>query len=346
MTGGDRVDSSASGNAGLVEVTRGELVECVHRGDIAVVDSHGQLLYAVGDPDKVSYMRSSAKPIQAINVVLSGAYEHFQLTAQELAVICSSHYAEPFHLEAVRSILGKIGLDEHAILGGTVTSLNAQYALKLAWDHVELNPLFSDCSGKHAGMLSVCQRKGYSLSDYLSPDHPCQKEIIAIIATLCDIDIQKIIIGIDGCSAPVHALPLYNIAKGFARFANPSRLPENFQRATETIFQAMVNNPEMISGTDGFCSDLLRHTHGKLIGKVGAEGVYCVGIKDRDLGFAVKIESGSMAVLPPVVIRVLTELNILDEDERQALDNYAVMDNRNDVGLVVGKMSPLFSIFH
>lgn len=328
----------------LIEVSRGEVVECIHRGDIAVVNSEGKLLFHSGDPYKLTYMRSAAKPIQALNAIISGAVERFSITPKELAVISSSHYAETFHLEAVESILNKIGLNHHHIFGGTVTSLNKEYSYKLAWDRIKLTPAFSDCSGKHAGMLAVCQHKDYPIKNYFDTKHPCQLEIKKILSNICIIDEDEIKIGVDGCSAPVHALPLYNMALGYSRFTNPVTLDKIYTTATAKIFDAMNKYPEMISGTGGFCTELIKHTNGKLIGKIGAEGVYCVGHKEAKLGFAMKIESGSMAVLPPVVISILKQLNLISKEESTQLEKFENMDNINDVKTVVGEIRPVFNL--
>lgn len=328
----------------LVEVLRGDLVECIHRGDIAVTNAAGQLLASVGDPLKTTYFRSAAKPLQALNVFLSGAHEKYRFSAAEIAVVCSSHYAEPFHLAAVSAILEKAGLSEQDVLGGVVTSLNPQYALQLATENVRLTPLFSDCSGKHAGMLATCVHNNYDLKSYLVADHPVQKEILGIIAEMCEISATKIALGIDGCSAPVHAMPLTNMAIGFARLANSNKAPQPCRLAVETIFSAMNEHPEMVSGTGGFCTELIRKTNGKLVGKIGAEGVYCMGIKDQDIGIAIKVESGNMAMLPPIAIAVLEQLDLLSEQELSQLALYRRVENLNDLNTVVGHISPVFSL--
>ncbi len=328
----------------LIEVTRGPVIECIHRGDIAVADSSGNILAKAGDSDKVSYLRSAAKPLQALNVFTSGAYNHYQLTHREVAVICSSHYAEEFHLDTVNAILQKIGLTKEHILGGTVTSLNPQYALELAAKNVVLSPLFSDCSGKHAGILAVCQHKGYDLKSYLNPAHPCQQEILTALSEMCSIPENSILLGVDGCSAPVHAMKLRNMAIGFARLSTSNTAPERYRSAADIIFQAMTRHPEMISGTGGFCTELIAATNARLIGKIGAEGVYCIGVKNRKIGIAIKVENGNMAVLPPIAIAVLEQLDLLDTHELNTLKKYRTMENRNDLGVVVGKVRPTFSL--
>lgn len=328
----------------LVEVTRGKITESLSRGDVAVTDGEGRIIYYAGDPHKYTYMRSSAKPIQALQVYLSGAAQYYGFSSREIAVMCASHYGEPIHRQTVESILDKTGLTHSHLLGGTVTSLNPSYALQLAREGVKLNPLFSDCSGKHAGMLAVCQYKGYPVDHYISPDHPLQQDIIQLIAGICRYEGENIAIGIDGCSVPVHALPLSHMARGYARLTTPSQLPGEQQAAAGSIFRAMNRHPEMVAGVNGFCTELIRHTHGKLIGKIGAEGVYCIGLKNKNMGIAVKMEDGSMNRLPPVVMEVLNQLELLSHQEIQALERYRYMDNLNDVHWKVGSIQPVFEL--
>lgn len=328
----------------LVEATRGGMAESISRGDIAVADGEGRLIYYAGDPSKYTFMRSAAKPLQAMRVLISGAAHCYGLNTRETAVLCASHYGEPVHRDAVESILHKTGLDQRHLLCGTVTSLKSSYALQLAREGVELNPLFSDCSGKHAGMLAVCRYKGYPLDNYTSPEHPLQQEITQLIADLCRYPENDIALGIDGCSVPVHALPLLNMARGYARLTTPEQLPGDQQEAASHITEAMNRHPGMVAGTGGFCSDLMRNTHGKLIGKIGAEGVYCIGIRNNNTGMAVKLEDGNMNRLPPVVIEVLKQLNVLTQKELDALNAYHVIDNLNDVGQKVGSIRPAFRL--
>lgn len=159
---------------------------------------------------------------------------------------------------------------------------------------------------------------------------------------MCEVGMEKISTGIDGCSAPVHAFPIYNMALGYAKIANPENLSPDFKDAAETVFKSMVSYPEMIAGSGGFCTDLIKYSDGKLIGKIGTDGVYCVGVRERNLAFAVKIESGSMAVIPPVVIKILRKFDVLSEKEFSNLERYEIMDNINDVNTVVGQVQAVF----
>ncbi|WP_461207738.1 asparaginase [Clostridium sp. DL1XJH146] len=329
----------------LVNVTRGPIVESCHRGDAVVVDKRGRVLKYIGNPYKVTYIRSAGKPLQALNVILSGAAERFKFTDAEIAIMCASHYGEDFHRKTVEGILKKIGLTIDSLKCGSPLSIKEEYALKLVAEHFELNPTNSDCSGKHSGMLATCVHKGYEIEDYVKKEHILQQEILKVVAKMCEMKEEDIYLGIDGCSVPVHGMPLYNMALGFAKLANPDNLEDDYKDASNRVFKAMNNHPEMVAGTDGFCTELIKHTNGKLTGKLGAEGVYCIGFKDKDIGLAIKMEDGNYSrALWPAVMRCLEDLNILDEDELKALDKFRVMDNTNTFNTVVGKIEPSFHL--
>jgi L-asparaginase II len=328
----------------LVEVTRGNVAETIHRGDIAVVKSDGTLIHEVGDAYKYTYMRSAAKPIQAMNVILSGTAGYFQFSSKEIAIMCASHYAENEHINTVQGILDKIGLTRESILAGKSRPLSKEVDYRYAWENKSRNELFNDCSGKHAGILAVCKKDGYPLTDYTSVSHPVQQEILQLMSEITGYPQEKIALGIDGCSVPVHAMPLYNMALGYARMVTPGKLADDKQEASQQIADAMISHPFMIAGTNGFCTELIKHSNGKLIGKVGAAGIYCVGIKEKEMGIAVKIENGSMEVLPPVVMQILDDMNILTDEELSALSKFRMMNNYNDVQHIVGYMKPAFHL--
>jgi L-asparaginase II len=328
----------------LVEVTRGNVVESIHRGDIAVVNYKGDLLYYAGDPVKVTYIRSAAKPIQALNVILSSAFDEFNLSYKDLAIMCASHYGEDFHRETVDQILHKIELSKEHILGGSVPSLSNEIAMMHARENLQPDQLFSDCSGKHAGFLAVCQKKGFPVDSYMNPDHPLQKEILNLISQVCEYPRDKIKLGVDGCSVPVHALPVFNMALGYARIARATNFDSDLSEASQLIFKAMNQHPEMIAGTNGFCSELIANTNGKLIGKIGAEGIYCVGLKNEGIGIALKIEDGNMQRIPPVVIKLLEELHVLTKQELNSLRKYSPISNLNDLGNKVGDVRANFEL--
>ena len=336
----------------LVNVTRGPIVESIHRGDLAVVDSAGKLLHQVGDPDRVTYFRSSSKPIQALAGVLSGAVDRFGLTERELAVTCASHSAEDFHVEAVLSVLAKAGLGEQHLQCGWHPPLDRASAARLVEAGRKPTSVHSNCSGKHSGMLAACQAMGWPTSDYINPDHPLQRWNRELVATVCDYPAKDIVIGIDGCGVPVFGLPVRNMAYGFARLADPDTLPSELRTPVRRIVAAMRAYPEMVAGTSRFCSDLMRAAAGKVVAKSGAEAVYCAGFlkgkttatAERGMAAAVKIDDGGSRATAPVMMKVVTGLGILDAAQAAALKRYAHPENRNFRNDLCGEIKVVFEL--
>ena len=329
----------------LAEVVRGPVVESRHFGHIAVCNSKGDLLAWAGDPDTVTFMRSAAKPIQTLNVFSTGAYDRYGFTAKEIAIMCGSHYGEAIHKETILGILDKIGLTQSALLCGDIYSIREETRFQQIWDHETVQPFNSDCSGKHCGFLASCLVKGYPLENYNKIENPLQQLVLEIFSDVTGVPAEEIGIGIDGCGVPVHAIPVRNMAMAYARMANPEALPEKYRRGAKIIFDSMNAAPEMLAGTGGFCTEFNKNTHGKFMGKVGAEAVYCIGVKGRDLGIAVKIEDGNrFRPLYPVVMSALQQLGLLEDDELLALKQFVMPPVPNDVGIPVGIVRPCFEL--
>lgn len=329
----------------LVEVTRGDVVEKVHRGHVVVVNREREIVASLGDPFKETYMRSCAKPVQALPLVLSGGTDVYNISARELAIMCASHYGEDFHIAVIDGILAKIGLAEEHFSCGAAPSIKMSYALEQARRGIVLDQRYNDCSGKHCGMLTLCLHRDYPLAGYIEPDHPLQREILETFAAFCEVEVDDIKIGIDGCSVPVFYLPLFNMALSYVKLTNPDAFDIHFAKASRRIVEAMTSHPEMVAGTGGFCTELMRHTGGRMIGKVGANGVYCVGVKEKGIGLAVKIEDGSMEVLSSVTLQVLLNLDLLTAREYARLKDFHIKEIRNDRNIVVGVQRPCFKTF-
>ena len=328
----------------LVKVTRGPVVESKHRGNIVIADTNGNVQTSIGDAHNVTYFRSAAKPIQGLNVILSGAADTFGFTDKELAIMCSSHYGESMHRETIYGILKKIGCTEKDLLCGSPLSIREEVREQQLREHTPIDSTCSDCSGKHSGFLAVCRAKNYPIENYNSPDHPMQKELLSIIGYMCGIDPTRILIGIDGCSVPVHALPISCMATGYARLASPDKLDEPYRSACKRIFRAINAYPEMLAGTRGFCSDFLKATDGKFVAKLGAEAVYCIGFAEKGLGLTVKIEDGNFRALYPTVMRSLSDLDWLTPSALSSLKRFVCPDNINDKGDPIGKIKPVFHL--
>jgi L-asparaginase II len=329
----------------LVEVTRGGRLEAIHFGAIVVVDSHGCLVAHLGDPDGVTYLRSTAKPFQLLPLVESGAADRFGFTDRELATMAASHSGEPRHVETVRGILDKIGLGEDALLCGAHWPLSEETTRALRASGREPTPIHNNCSGKHAGMLAQCAARGSSTHDYLDPQHPIQQTILHTLAGLCDLDPAAIGVGVDGCSAPCFALPLRACALAFARLADPSALHESRRSAVTRIVQAMTAYPEMVAGIDRLDTDLMRAANGRVVSKGGAEGYHGVGVLGRGWGLTAKIVDGNGArASGPVVVEALRQLGVLDEAAVTSLRAHHAPIARNYRGLEVGEVKPVFKL--
>lgn len=288
-----------------VEVIRGGIVECVHRAHIAVVDRTGELLAWAGDPQVMMLPRSTLKPLLAVGLVELGFAPERQ---EQLAVAASSHSGEAFHVEAVTAILSSIGLGPDALANTAdwpfdADARDAYIASGGAKDSVHAN-----CSGKHAGMLAACLAQGWDIDDYLSLEHPLQQALAAAVSA--QVGQQLSAVTVDGCGAPVWAMPLRAMATGFAGLAAAGR-----NSAAATVADAMRAHPEYVGGSHRDVTELMRAVPG-LVAKDGAEAVYCAGLPDGR-GVAIKVEDGGGRARPAVIAGTLSELGIdgLDEIE-------------------------------
>ena len=244
----------------LAIATRNRFVESRHWGHVAVANSKGELIAYTGDPDHEICMRSSEKPIQAINVIMSGAHKKYDFSQKELAIMCASHYGEDMHKEVIYGLLDKLELPVSALLCGTALSISPAYMRRQLMENQVINEINQSCSGKHCGFLSVCKTKGYDIETYDKLEHPTQQEILKIFEDFTDVKAGEIPTGIDGCSLPVHVFSMTNVAKAYARFSTPENAPEKYREACTTLFNAMNARPEMVSGTNGFCTEFMKHT--------------------------------------------------------------------------------------
>jgi len=328
----------------LLHVFRGPIVENIHRGDIVAVDYRGKIVRRVGDAAKFTYFRSAAKPFQTLSVILSGAADAFGFSGKELAVMCASHRGEACHVETVASILAKLGLGEEALHCGIVEPFSRSAAIELYKSGQPPTALHCNCSGKHLGMLAVCKQKGYPLAGYHDIDHPVQQDALSVLADFTGVEKEKIVIGVDGCTVPVHAIPLYNMALAYARLTNPSLLGREYEQPVARLIAAIIDNPEMIAGAGAFCTDLIQAGRGGIIGKVGADGVYCIALLKQGIGIAVKIEDGDMRSSYIVAVNVLKQMGILDGGQLELLAKYVAPPVVDNYQRQIGEYRAVFSL--
>ncbi|TAL16681.1 asparaginase [bacterium] len=327
----------------MVRAMRGGLVESLHRGHLAVARPDGALLDALGDPDFPTFLRSAAKPFQAIPVVEDGALTRFSLTSGELAVMCGSHSGQSFHVEAVLSILSKIGVEEAALLCGVHPPSHKLTAKRLQESGEKPRPIHNNCSGKHAAMLALCVFHGWDTEDYVNPGHPVQIHIKKVVAECLGLSLEELGEGTDGCGVPVFRAPLRAVARGYARLAWPKgddTLPEKRVKAMHHLVKACVENPEMVAGDERICTDAMRAAPGRVLAKTGAESSYGLSILEAGVGIAFKIEDGSMRALPPAVVEILIRSGTLRSTEVATLSAYHRQIIKNHRKETVGVIEP------
>ncbi|MDA8234717.1 MAG: asparaginase [Clostridia bacterium] len=317
----------------LVEVYRGKLVESVHRGAVVVVDQTGRILEQWGDSGLVTYWRSAAKPVQAVTVVAGGVVEAYGLTGEEIALMTGSHGGETQHVRVIQSILGKLGLGPEHLLCGIHPPTNKEAARELAAQGRQPEVWHHNCSGKHGGMLALAAHLRADLGSYLDIHHPVQQRMLDTVASFAQLPQGQITVGIDGCGVPVYGMPLSNMALAFARLTG-----DGAGEAARRVVENMLAHPEMVAGTNSFDTQLIKVTDGKVIAKIGAEGVYCVGLVGRGIGLAAKVEDGNTRALPPVVVEFLDRIRVLLPDELALLKSFHQPEVKNHRGEKVGEI--------
>lgn len=345
----------------FVVTDRGGVVENRHGVHAAVVDANGHLIYAVGDPSRLTLARSAAKPAQALAIVETGALEQFNLDDADLALMCASHSSEERHITRARSMLSKVNAQEEDLRCGGHPPLSK--VVNRAWIKADFTPtpICSNCSGKHAGMVAGTKALGTDVRTYHLPTHPMQVRVRRAVDEICGLGEDGSIWGLDGCNLPAPAFPLHCLGRMYAEFAaaasiepsSAAELPPRTQ-ALSRVFKAMSRYPEFVAGDDRFCTILMREFQGSLIGKLGADGCYGIGVQDSEwtkrlgaegaIGIAVKIEDGNIDMLYAAVAEILEQLQIGDPGMRHGLSGFHCPEIKNTVGVVTGKVSHLFKV--
>jgi L-asparaginase II len=347
----------------IFEVTRGHIVESIHYGAAAVVDSSGRLLAWLGDPKVVTFLRSSSKPLQALPFIERGGDQTFHLTSKEVAIICASHDGTDEHVEVIKGIQAKVGVQESDLLCGSHPLSHPQTVETMRLRGEVPTPNRHNCSGKHTGMLAAARMRGLPISDYVNPEHPIQVAILETLSEMCSLPTDQIEVGIDGCSAPVFAMPLYNAALGFARLVDPRGLAVERAVACRRITQSMMANPFMIGGPGRFDTRLMEVCSGRIISKEGAEGYMIMGIMagalgadSPGIGIAFKVSDGDpyhrnqvtpgSRVRPAVSIEILRQMGYISDKELEALapEFGPVKPVTNWRKMVVGETRPAFTL--
>jgi len=316
-----------------------------------VANSTGGLVARAGDPELVTFWRSAAKPFQALPLVADGAADRFGLTSEELALACASHSSEPAQVARVRELLGKIGCSERDLLCGPHSPLSDRVAQDYQARGVRLTAIYSNCSGKHAGMLALARHHGWPTEFYTRLEHPVQQRCLAEVSRWTEVPAGEIKTAVDGCGVVCYGMPLRNMAWAYARLGNAefgmrnAELPGQVARDTTPadifrtphsairIAEAMLRHPELIAGEGRPCTEMMRAHPGRVIAKVGAEGVYCALLPQERLGVALKVTDGHAFASALAMAAVLEELGL-----RPRPTSLTARPNVNTRGETVGEL--------
>ena len=324
----------------LVNVLRRGVVESTHRGSVVVVNNQGEVVFAIGDPQRMIYPRSSLKFLQAIPLLESGAADQYALTAREIALACASHNAESIHTEAVKAWLGRLQLGVDDLECGPTLPLGEDAAHELIARGETPTRAHQNCSGKHSGMLTMARFLGVPTKGYSEYDHPAQQAWITAIGELVDMNVAEMHWERDGCGMPAVMMPIHKLAYGFARFNRPQDIGGRRGEALQRIASAVAEYPEMIAGSKRCCTAVIRETGGKVLVKTGAEGVYGGCVPHLGLGFALKADDGATRGSEVMLGALLDKLGALEPLQTDALKDYFKPQIVNSQQRVTGQLLP------
>ncbi len=321
-----------------VVATRGGVIESQHRVHAAVVDAQDRLTASARDPQRVTHWRSCAKPFQVMPLLESGGFDDLQWGEDELALACASHGGEPEHVAIAERMLSAIGLEEGDLACGPHDPLSSRGSKLLRDAGERPTRLHNNCSGKHAAMLAYAHTAGWPMFGYERAAHDVQQCCLKSVAQWTGLDAGLIGLAVDGCGVVEFALPLEQMARAYSRLARAST---NGAGAPKRVVSAMRTRPFLVGGSDRFDSILIEETEGRVVAKIGAEGVHSAAVIDQGIGVAVKVEDGAQRAQFPALIRLLQLLDALPAQLPPRLDEFLQRQLRNTRGETVGEVRSL-----
>jgi len=323
-------------NPVLAEAVRGNWVENRHRGAYAVLDADGRIIAAAGDIERPIFPRSAIKSMQALPIFTQNAMDRFHHTDEELALACASHHGEADHVAGVSHFLDRMGLSAADLECGAHPPTNAiaREALRAAGE--QPSALHNNCSGKHSGMLSVALAMGVPTMGYVEREHAVQKQVRAAVEAVIGEPLTEDRCGTDGCSIPTFAAPIRAFAHGFARMATGRGLSAEHAVAARRLFDAATRHPHLVAGTGHADTLIMEAFGGRVMQKIGAEGVQCGAIRNKGWGYALKCDDGHMAASQAMLASLLLRIADPDDAQRAVLERFARQPIRNVRGAEVG----------
>lgn len=323
-------------NPVTVEVTRGSLVESRHRGAVVAVDGDGKIVFSIGEIDVPTFPRSACKAMQALPLMESGAADAYGFGDKELALACSSHNGEDEHVALAAAMLARAGRGVETLECGAHWSSSQKVLIHQARTMEKPTALHNNCSGKHAGFVCACCHQDIDPKGYVGYDHPLQAEIRGVMESLTGAALGHDNCGTDGCSIPTYAVPLRDLAHGFAKMATGNGLEPLRARASRRLLDACMAEPFYVAGTGRACTVLMEVAPGRIFAKTGAEGVFCAAVPEKGIAIAVKCDDGHSRASEAMVAATLSQFFGKDDPIRASLVAMATIQMHNWNGIHVG----------
>ncbi len=327
----------------LVNIVRGKLTESFHRGAYCVIQNE-KILDSAGNIEALIYPRSALKFFQVLPLLLLGGKKAFQFTDAEIAVMCASHNAEPYHLNLVSSILKKIGCKPADLACGAHLPMHEKSAFALLKSNTKPSAIHNNCSGKHAGFLALAVLNGFDKKNYLNPNSDVQLLVRNTMSDFFGYALEQNPAAIDGCSAPVYAMPLHILASGFQRFTDTSEFNQHYNNALKILKNCITKHPKAIAGTGRYDTELMKNAQANLLAKVGAEGIFGIACLRENIGIAIKIDDGKMAPQYSVAQQILIDLGILSKIQASKLEHWRKADVKNWNQIKTGYFTTNFTL--
>jgi L-asparaginase II len=318
-----------------VVVTRGASVESYHRVHAAVVHWRDGMIGRARDASWIAPWRSCAKPFQVMPFIEDGGLEQLEWGDDELALACASHGGEPEHVAIAESMLKDIGLEEGDLACGPHEPLSKRGAKILREAGDAPTRLHNNCSGKHAAMLARAHLAHWPTNGYERFGHPVQESCLHAVAEWAGVGADQIPCAIDGCGAVVFVLPLDAMARAYGRFAGSCVTQDE---VPSRIASAMRTHPFLVGGSDRFDTIVLEESEGRVVPKIGAEGVHCAALMEQGVGISLKVEDGAPRAQYPALLHLLQLLGELPDPLSPRLQEFARTRVRNTRGEVVGEV--------
>ena len=317
---------------------RSKLVESSHKLKILINNINGKTLFSTGNENDLIYPRSSIKIFQAIPFVQSYPVKYFNLNTKHIALSCSSHRGENFHIKELKSWIRKINVSKKILKCGIHKPLNIIAAENLLRSNKEANELHNNCAGKHLAMITSSIIHNYDYKNYLKFDHPHQIEIRKIFEEFSNTKIKRSNFGVDGCSAPQYSFKIKDLAKMLINLTKSYRNTFKFNKEVNILINAIIKNPKYIGGSDSLDSKIMMISNKNIFCKGGAEGVFLFTNLKKGIVGVIKVVDGNERASPSAILSIFKKFKIMNSSEINTLSKIYKSNLFNHAKIKVGSI--------